>query len=160
MFTQSEVKWIIKANFTLAKRKGSVQEKKELQRAKMSNLGCDRQVICINYYEFNTGFKGSWDEKGWICHWLRNPSQYTIFISESIRGKISLNVSMEMWPAENNHWSSRQGVRQGGGNNKAGGVDVRRVNSAFKSECGNVRSVTAIDRVALRRWAWYSAKRV
>lgn len=42
MFTQSEVKWIIKANFTLAKRKGSVQEKKELQRAKMSNLGCDR----------------------------------------------------------------------------------------------------------------------
>lgn len=61
--------------------------------------------------------------------------------------KVLFYLNMEVGPAQRKHWSSRQEVRGGGWNDKAGEVDVRKA----KSKCRNVRCITAIERVALRR---------
>lgn len=54
---------------------------------------------------------------------------------------------MEVGPAERKHWSNRQEVRGGGGNDKVGEVDVRKA----MSKCRNVRCITAIEIVALEK---------
>lgn len=61
--------------------------------------------------------------------------------------KILFYLNMEVGTAQRKHRSSRQEVRGGGWNDKVGEVDVRKA----KSKGRNVRCITAIERVALRK---------
>lgn len=70
--------------------------------------------------------------------------------------KILFNLNMEVGLAERKHWSSRQEVRGRGGNDRVVEVDVERA----KSKCRNIRCITVIQRVALRRCTRNTTRKV